>query len=410
MVLTRQPSREDASVRLLAAILRHGMRARAHKDDDEFEGLHPAEAAQDAGLSRPSVYHNISGWKGRILRDETRLAIKPGLGYAIGIDFGRLHDTRVRLVDIHGHEIETLPEGENQQRELPAQSSEDAIETAISDVKRLLKAHPEAKDKIVGVGVSLPGPVDDTDRPISDDAGQWRDEDAIPRLAERLGLDEETFVTGNDAYVSALAEHLWGEARSEHMVYVKWASSLRAALIVNGELYEGYSHTAGEMPHVAVTAGDLDAVGRSGAVEDLPTCSWSGCLQPGCVHALASIEHLGRVAANDERLRAARIVEAAQDRHEVMAELRLAARGIGLAVAPYVAALNPELVVLGGALGGRAYPFVSGDLERHLRPKTANADAVQVVGARLRNRTAVTGAAALALLERGPAYLDDLVR
>lgn len=408
MILTRQPVQEEAAVRLLAAILRHGMRTRRRAEDDDFEGLHPTDAAEDAGLSRPSVYHYIRGWKDSILRNEPLLALKPGLGYSIGIDFGRLHDTRIRLADIHGYEIDTLPRDENKQRHLPEQSRNSALETAISGVQSLLDKHPEANGKIVGVGVSLPGPVDDADRPISDGAGQWHDTDVIPQLAQGLGLDDDRFVIGNDTYVSAIAEHLWGAANSDHIVYVKWASDLRAALIVNGELYEGYSNTAGELPHVAVTSADLDAVGRAGAVDDLPTCAWCG--QPGCVHELASIEHLGRVAANDERLRAARIIEAAQDRHEVMAELRLAARAIGLTVAPYVAALNPELVVLGGALGGRAYRFVSGDLERHLGPQTENAKVVKVVGAALRHRTAVTGAAALALLERGPAYLHDLIK
>ena len=409
MVLTRQSARAEPGVRLLAAILWHGMRKRTRVDDDDFEGLHPGDAAEDAGLSRPSVYHHIRDWKGTILRDDTLLALKPGLGYAIGIDFGRLHDTRVRLADIHGHEIDTLPKDENEQRHLPEQSRDEALATAVSGIQHLLKEHPEAKGKIVGVGVSLPGPVDDADRPISDDAGQWRDKVVIPRLTESLELDHDRFVSGNDTYVSAIAEHLWGKADSDHMVYVKWASSLRAALIVNGELYDGYKHMAGELPHVAVTASDLDAVGRAGPVEDLPTCRWE-CGQPGCVHALASIEHLGIVVAKDPRLRATRIIEAAQDRHEVMSELRLAARAIGLAVEPYVAALNPELVVLAGALGGRAYPFVSGDLERHLGPKTQNAKAVRVVGAQLRRRTAVTGAAALALLELGPAYLHGLMR
>lgn len=392
MVFTHDEARDEAVIRFLRAVHQNGLRVRDGLHDEEFEGLTHVEAARLAGLSRPSVHSFAKRMRGKVLRDGT-LAIAPRVGYAIGVDFGRAHHTRVALSDIHGVVVEVRPNVGTEERRLSYQTPTEALDYAEREIRSMVDQFDLNVDRLIGVGISLPGPVRDHIA-IGPDAGSWRHLSAADELARRLGWGGEVeFATGNDAYLSALAESLWGGGQvSDHTVYVKWSADLRAALIVDGQLYTGHSGTAGELAHVIVDP-------------DSEESECEQCQEVGCVHKLAQIETIARVAG-DERMRAADIVSRAHDDAQTLESLKTAARGIGKAVAPYVAALNPELVVLGGALGSRAFPLVLEDITAEIREQgISNVSDVKVVGARLERYTAARGAIALALLEFGPSFL-----
>lgn len=388
MILTDEPMRDEAVIRFLRAVHRHGLRLRSGVDDVGFAGLTHVEAARLAGLSRPSVHSFAKRMRGTLLREDA-LAIRPGAGYAIGVDIGRAHHARVALSDVHGAVLDVLPNESGGL--LTYQTAQDALDSAEQGIRNLLDEHGIETEQLVGVGISLPGPVRGH-HAIGSEPSPWRRISAADELARRLDWEDVKFSTGNDTYLSALAESLWGGGPvSDHTVYVKWSVGLRAALVVEGQLYTGHSGTAGELGHIIVDQESHD-------VCDV-------CKEAGCVHAIASLRTIARIAG-DERLRAADVVERALDDETTMRALKTAARGIGKAVAPYVAALNPEVLIIGGALGSRAFPLVLDELTGDITEGNAgNGDDVSVVGARLQRRTATQGAVALALLEFGPAHL-----
>lgn len=387
--------RSGAGARLLGAVHRHGLRRRTIADDLNFVGLTQGEAARLAGLSRLTANEYAQKMRKKaILRDDNKtLAVLPGTGFALGVDFSRSHHTRVALSDVHGVLIDVLP-GKLDQR-LNPQSRSEALDFAANSIVRIMKRRNLTANSIIGVGVGLPGPVNGNIA-IGPDAGPWGPPvGAADELARRLGWKLDKFTTGNDAYLSALSESLWGGGQvSDHTVYVKWSAHVRAALIIDGQLYVGHSKMAGELPHVLVE-GD-----RSSLV-----CEQ--CDGAGCVHKIAALKTIASIAG-DERMRAAAVVSRACEDETTKAALKLAATGIGRAIAPYVAALNPEHVVLGGALGSRAFPLVLDELTEEISEKhTSNALEVKVLGARVNENTSLKGAIALALMSRGQDYLWD---
>jgi predicted NBD/HSP70 family sugar kinase len=385
--------REDPVIRFLRVVHGAGLR----RADTGGERLTHVEVARRAGLSRPSVASYVRRMRGSVLRSDT-LAIQPSSGYAIGVDFASAHRARVVIADMNGGIVSSWPA--EREETLAYQRASEALDSAVEGISALLgrtlddRGRPIDVDRLIGVGISVPGPAQLGG--LDERAVPWRHLRADEELKRRLGWRDVEFTAGNDAYLSALAESLWGGAAdSKHVLYLKWAAGIRAAPIVNGTLYEGSSANAGEFSHHVVDEG--------GAPYDEP-CR---CGQPGCIHSVTCLRTLLRAAELPPDALAETLVErASAESGTARRALERAARGIGEQLAPFIDLLNPELVVIGGPVGSRAFPMVLGDLVGDLpRHGSANALTVRFIGSQLDERTAVKGAVGQALLRFGPSYL-----
>ncbi len=148
----------------------------------------------------------------------------------------------------------------------------------------------------------------------------------------------------NDANVAALAELRWGAARGlSDVVYVKLSPGLGGALVVGGRLYRGAAGLAGEVGHIRVG-------------EDGPVCACGnrGCIGPS-ISMSSLVERLRPI--HGDGLTPARVREllAAGDK-EATRSLRDAGRVLARALADLCNVLNPQAIVIGGALaaGGDA--------------------------------------------------------
>jgi predicted NBD/HSP70 family sugar kinase len=201
-------------------------------------------------------------------------------------------------------------------------------------------------DQLCGVGLSLPGPID----PDSGHPSQppilpgW---DAYP-VAEHLraGLSGVPVLTANDADAAAFGEYANGFAGVRSLCLVKVSTGIGTGIVINGRSYTGADGGAGDIGHVRVWP-------RSEA-----RCQ---CGSQGCLAAVASgravaeeLTELGIAAASGRDVRdllRAGNVEAAD-------LTQRAGRRIGEVMATVVCVLNPQVVLIGGALASA--PLLAG--------------------------------------------------
>jgi predicted NBD/HSP70 family sugar kinase len=216
---------------------------------------------------------------------------------------------------------------------------------AIVDAAHRLLGSNLPPDRICGIGISVPGPVDPTSgRPSQPPIMPgW---DGYP-VAEHLrdALHDLPVLTANDADAAAYGEFTTGFPGARALALIKVATGIGTGIVIDGSTYRGTDGGAGDIGHVRLR--DVDAVCQCGA--------------RGCLAAVAS----GRAIA-------ARLTELGQPAHsgrDVGALLRAgnpdaagltqeAGRLIGEVMATVVCVLNPEVVVVGGALASA--PLLAG--------------------------------------------------
>jgi predicted NBD/HSP70 family sugar kinase len=178
----------------------------------------------------------------------------------------------------------------------------------------------------------------------------WHDVPLQRRLAERWSVP---VAVDNDTSAAALAETLFGAARdARDFVVIAGHSGIGGALYLGGRLYRGRGGFAGEIGHVRVVEG-----GRR--------CS---CGDHGCLEAyLAEDALVARLADHRRDLPtyAAIGVAAAAGDPIVLAALGEAGALLGRAIADLVDVLDPELIVLAGALS-HVVPWLLPSVERAL--------------------------------------------
>ena len=396
--------------RLLEALLWDGLRNQA--DLAGAPSLTQERLVELTGLSRNSVKSYTSTKLRSVLEPGGPLALQPEAGYALGVDFARTHKVRVALVNLRGHwgDGGMLPQITEVDDE-PQPSASDTLENAANRIWEVMGNRKIKPSELVGVGIGIATP-SVPDKSAGNAAfGHWQRwaspgpllKNALNEKWQAQGVGSDAwssldFVADNDTNLSAIADHLWGGSPAYNCgLFVKWNSSVRAALILDGCLYTGSAGFAGELPHMKIEDRDEECGSESCTVEG----------KKGCIYGLAPIEKLGD---NDlaGTLQADRIIEKAAEEgdqgEKVRKALKDAAWGIGRAIAPLAVGINAETIVIGGALGARAYPQVLESLRAGVESCSRTAE-FAVTNSTIRNRGTVRGAATLALLKFAPGYL-----
>lgn len=135
------------------------------------------------------------------------------------------------------------------------------------EAKALMWGTGIGKDKMLGVGVSVPGRVD-RERGMSLHAYRvWDKPVAVGETLERaLGLP---VIVENNVKAFATAELIYGIGREwENLLFVKWGPGVGSAIICANEIYDGLDSKAAEIGHCIVKKnGRLCRCGRRGCLE-----------------------------------------------------------------------------------------------------------------------------------------------
>ncbi|MGW2553265.1 ROK family protein [Streptomyces sp. NPDC001635] len=203
-----------------------------------------------------------------------------------------------------------------------------------------------------GLAVAVPGLVARDARTVVRAPNlDWHDLDLGPLVPARLPLTVD-----NEANFGSLAELWLGEATPRDFLHVSAEIGIGGAVVVDGRLLRGTHGFAGELGHVPVRP-------------DGPECACGG---RGCLEQYAGEEAVLRAAGlppgqDHVGLLAER---AAQGDTEVREALGEAGTALGIALTGAVNLLDPQAVVVGGALAALA-PWLLPSLERELARRTA---------------------------------------
>jgi predicted NBD/HSP70 family sugar kinase len=199
----------------------------------------------------------------------------------------------------------------------------------------------------------------------------------------------------------ALAEHWKGAGRdATHVVALSAADTIDAGIVVDGRLFSGAHGLAGAARWLALNPVEREDYRRLGCLE----AEVGG---PGIVRRLVwriksgdRTRALDRVGGNLANLTAAHVFEAARAGDGVATSVvRDTAKYIGMAIANLIAIVDPQIVVLGGAIadaGDLLLEPTRHEVSRRISP-AANQH-VAVVPALLGDASAALGAARAAML------------
>jgi predicted NBD/HSP70 family sugar kinase len=359
--------------------------------------LTQAEIARSTGLSAATVSNIV-----RELKDGGTVEVTPtsaggrrarsvslsgDAGIVIGVDFGHTH-LRVAVGNL-AHQV--LAE-EAEPLDVDASSAE-GFDRAEVLVKRLIEATGISPDKVIGIGLGVPGPIDVESGTLGSTSilPGWTGINPSEELSGRLGVP---VYVDNDANLGALGELVWGSGRGvKDLAYIKVASGVGAGLVIDGTIYRGPGGTAGEIGHIT-----LDESG--------PVCR---CGNRGCLETFTAARYVLPLLqpSHGPGLTMERVVQLAREGdpgcRRVIGDV---GRHIGSGVANLCNLLNPSRVVLGGSLaeaGELVLGPIRDSVSRYAIPSAARQ--LSVLPGALGGRAEVLGALALVLSEMGDSTL-----
>jgi glucokinase len=317
--------------------------------------------------------------------------------HIVGVDLG---GTKI-LAGVFNHTLESVGTAKLSTK------SQRGVDKVVERIARCVQDAADEADlsmkQIAGVGIGAPGAVDfDSGTVIfAPNLEGWKEVPLKKDLEKALGVP--VFVE-NDCNIAALGVYV-AELKSKprSMVGIFIGTGIGGGLVVNGELYSGYCHTAGEIGHMV-----LEVSG--------PKC---GCGNKGCFEALASRTAifqqikagvkdgqktiLTEMLGNDlEDLRSGDLRKAMRRGDKFVDRvIEGASEYIGIATANLINILNPEVVVLGGgvieALADEMMGVIVETAKDYAMPGTLKG--VEIIASKLGDNAGITGAAVLARRE-----------
>jgi predicted NBD/HSP70 family sugar kinase len=348
-----------------------------------------AQIARDSGLSKPTVSQALTALaQAHLVREAGRSSggkgptavlyeLNPSAGWVVGVDVGR-EVVRAATADLSGEVA-----GRNDETAKPR-----SAKTLIAQIGRVARAAAASAgvgwSKVTVVAVASPGVFGpDGDHPLfAHNLPGWGRQgllDAV-RAELRTGVIFE-----NDVNLAAVGERWRGLGRGvDDFVYLHVGTGVGLGIMIGGELFRGATGAAGEVGYLPLAVADPHdpANRRRGALER-------------AIGADAVVRAARRAGIGIRELTPARVFERARtgDARATAVVQELGAR-IGLAIAAIVPVLDPELVILGGGIGGNIDQLMPA-IQREL--KTLSPFSPRIEASALGEDAELAGAVAMAL-------------
>ncbi|MFN8856268.1 MAG: ROK family protein [Planctomycetaceae bacterium] len=267
--------------------------------------------------------------------------------FYLGVDVGGTN-IKVGVVDDAGHPLSktSLPTE-------PKRGPEAGLETMAAAGQQALAQAGLSWGNIRGVGLATPGTMDIPAGLLLEPPNLgplWYNYPIRDRLAERLGIQT---VLQNDANAAAYGEFWGGRAReARSLVFWTLGTGIGCGIIIEDMILEGAHSHGAECGHIIVEMknGRLCGTGQYGTLE---AYAGARALIARCEEALAA----GRGSSIDERIRAGAeltpklIADCAEQGDPLCDELILqTARYLGVGTTTLMHTIDPEMVLLGGAM------------------------------------------------------------
>lgn len=275
------------------------------------------------------------------------LQINTQLGYIVGVDIGATSVEMV-LTDVAGQPLQRCGEAADVRLD-PKQFFDRCIQL----IREMIEAQGVGSEKILGIGVGVPGPVNFA-RGVLVAPPLMPDWENFPiRNFLKESFPAAFVVVDNDVNIMALGEQRAGDgADVDHFIYVKIGTGIGAGIISNGHIHRGSDGCAGDIGHICVDKGG-------------PICR---CGNRGCLEAMAAgpaISEKAMAAArngtspllrqmmneHDGILRPEDVNAACREGDEAALEIiRASGQMVGDVLAGLVNFFNPSHIFIGGGI------------------------------------------------------------
>jgi N-acetylglucosamine repressor len=273
----------------------------------------------DNGLIEEVGRGHSSGGKSPIL-----LRVAPDGRHVVGLDLGEAQFSGA-VVNLRGEILRSI------HLPLEGRNGDAAVELVFQLVDAL---RADDRSPLLGIGIGAPGIIDTSTGTVRWSVNlDWADLRLGPLLEQRCRVP---VVVANDSHAAALAElTFFRRPRPNNLIVIKVGRGVGAGIILNGQLFQGDGHGAGEFGHVSMGSADAPCrCGREGCLETMTSMralvDAAGAVEPSITDAsglvaafLAGVTGIRRIVLD-------------------------AARELGVAVAWLIGVLNVRHVLLVG--------------------------------------------------------------
>lgn len=311
--------------------------------------------------------------------------------YLYGVDVGGT-TVKLGLFSIEGELVDKF-----EIKTRTAEQGENILPDIAKAIEENLKHHNINKEEVKGIGIGVPGPVNDGIVNRCVNLG-WGVVDVKHTLEQLVGLPVRV---SNDANVAGLGE-LWkgGGTGYKNLVFITLGTGVGGAVVVDGKVIDGFVGAGGEIGHAPIPN-----------AEDGYQCN---CGNKGCLETVASATGVVRLAkdflSHSERISTLRDLQtiAAKDVFDAAKlgddlandVIETFGKNLGFTCAVLAVATNPEVFVFGGGVS-KAGEIITDVIQKHFKRYAFYAvqEKTQFKLATLGNDAGIFGSAYLANLD-----------
>ncbi len=316
-------------------------------------------------------------------------------GYVAGVDIGAT-SIDIALADFRGRILQRQAENCDVQV-----GPEPLLGRVAEMIQAMLDGQDLASDRLVAIGVGVPGPVEFSAGVLSAPPlmPAWEGYPIIEFLRRHFSLAR--VVVDNDVNILAKGEQQAGAGRGvDNFLFVKVGTGIGCGIIANHEIYRGSDGCAGDIGHICVDYnGPVCHCGNPGCLEFM--AAGPAIAKQGMAGAEAgeSVFLARRMAENGGMLTAVDVGDAAAAGDRLANEIiRSSGQRIGGVLAGLINFFNPRVIFIGGGVSNIGLQFLSTIRQATLRRSTPlSTRKLRIEYAQLGEDAGVVGAIWLAL-------------
>jgi glucokinase len=273
-----------------------------------------------------------------------------------GIDVGGTN-IKIGLVDDHGATVAYRSIETEQER-----GAADGAKRIGAAVRELIAEGGVSAADVARAGLATPGPMDIPGRMLLNPGNLrgWHNAPIPDLVADACGV---SVTYANDANAAAFGEFWAGAARDyRSLVLFTMGTGIGGGIVVDDMLIEGVHSNGGELGHIVIDAREdapLNAMGLRGTLEGF--CGANAVIRrTEAALAAGDPSSVRKRMERGEELTPLLIAEEAERGDQLAYDIVMeTARYMGIGVASVVHTIDPESVVIGGAMtfGGDGHPL-----------------------------------------------------
>lgn len=264
-------------------------------------------------------------------RRPVMLTFNKNAGYSIGIDLGVNYILSI-LTDLKGNIIKEI------YQHITERDFEIVYQYLKTSIKELIISTPDSPYGIVGIGVGVPGIVNNHGEILIAPNLHWRNINLKEIIEKDFNIP---VVIENEANAGAYGEKLYGAGKDyKNMIYVSAGIGIGVGIIINGELFTGAHGFSGEMGHSTIVVNGKKC-----------SCGSEGCWERYASEKALLEEVEKRNILDSKQVSIEKLIDAAESGNENVIEIFYEiGKYLAVGINNIINTFNPEQVIIGNRL------------------------------------------------------------